>query len=223
MARDVREVVFYTYPKLLFAWPLILFGVLFYPLASFELVAPQVLGWIYVIVAVTVVLTMGIDVNREVAVFWIVTLIAVALGSAYLRTLGLDFVRPLAAALSYLRPMYDPGAGLAIALFLAVPYTLMLFWARLNHRWRITHNEFEHYAFGKLDRTLARGAKTVRTAYPDLFEFLLCLAGELIIYDSKGEKVLARIEHVPMLPWVRKRVQRILELTAVVAEEPAAN
>ncbi len=217
MAREAHEVVFYTYPKLLFAWPVIVLGLLFYPLAAYDVVSTSVLGWIYVVTLVTVVLTMGIDVNREVAVFWIVTLIAIAAASAYLRTVGVDFLQPLVRLIGYLQPEYHPGTGLAVSVFLAVPYAVMLVWARINDRWRITHNEFEHYAFGKVDRSLARGAKTVRTAYPDLFEFLLCLAGELIIYDSKGEKVLARIEHVPLLPWVRRRIQQILEYTAVVS------
>ncbi len=223
MAREAHEVVFYTYPKLLFAWPVILLGFLFYPLAAYELVSSTLLGWIYVITLVTVILTMGIDVNREVAVFWIVTLIAIAAASAYLRTQGVDFFKPLVHLLGYMHPVYAPGTGLAVSVFLAVPYAVMLVWARLNDRWRITHNEFEHYAFGKVDRALARGAKTVRTAYPDLFEFLLCLAGELIIYDSKGEKELARIEHVPLLPLVRRRIQRILEYTAVVTTTDEGN
>ncbi len=218
MAREVHEVVFYSYPKLLFAWPLILLGVLFYPLAHWELVSEVVLGWIYVIVLTTVILTMGIDVNREAAVFWIITLTAIAFGSAWLEAKGYDFARPLTAALSYIEPRYSAGAGLAVSVFLAVPYAVMLFWARINDKWRFTHNEFEHYSLGKVDKSFARGAKTVRTAYPDLFEFILALAGEVIIADSRGERILARIPHVPMLPFVRAKIQRLLEVKAVTAD-----
>jgi len=222
MAREPHEVVFYSYPKLLFTWPVIVLGVLFYPLASWELVSPVVLGWIYVITFVTVVLTMGIDVNREAAVFWIITIVAIAFGSGWLQAKGYDFARPVTVALSYLEPQYSPGAGLAVSVFLAVPYAVMLFWARINDKWRFTHNEFEHYSFGKVDKSFARGAKTVRTAYPDLFEFLLCLAGEVIIADSRGERVLARIPHVPLLPVVRKRIQRLLEVKAVTMQDVEA-
>ncbi len=214
MAHRVHEVVFYTYPKLLFAWPIIVLGILFYPLAQLG-VSLEILGWIYTITLVTVVLTMGIDVNRDVAVVWLITLIAIFFGTAYFRTKGYDFVKPVASFLAYFHPRYDPGMGLCTSVFLAVPYGFMLVWARFNDKWRVTHNEFEHYSFGKVDKALARGAKTVRTAYPDLFEFLLAGAGELIIADSRGQQVLAKIEHVPLLPLVRRRLSRILEYTAV--------
>ena len=70
-----------------------------------------------------------------------------------------------------------------------------------------------------MDDSLARGAKRVRTSYPDFFELLLCLAGDLIIFDSVGRRELRRIPHVPFLPFVRKRINRILEKTAITAGE----
>ena len=55
--------------------------------------------------------------------------------------------------------------------------------------------------------------------YPDFFELLLCLAGDLVIFDSVGRRELRRIQHVPFLPFVRKRINRILEKTAITAGE----
>ena len=65
---------------------------------------------------------------------------------------------------------YNRGFGLSISLLLLIPYLTMLVWARMQHRWRITHNEFEHYAWGRADDSLARGAKRVWSTYPDLLE-----------------------------------------------------
>lgn len=95
----------------------------------------------------------------------------------------------------------------------------MLFWTRLNNKWRITHNEFEHFSFGRSDDSLARGAKRVRSSYPDLLEFLFCLAGELDIYDSAGRRKLRTIPNVPLLPLVRRRISKLLETTQVTTAE----
>ena len=45
------------------------------------------------------------------------------------------------------------------------------------------------------------------------------LAGDLVIFDSTGRRELCRINHVPLLPLVRKRINRILETTAITAGE----
>ena len=117
---------------------------------------------------------------------------------------------------------YERAMGLSLSVLLLVPYVLMMLWARLNDRWRITHNEFEHHSLGKTDDSLGRGAKTIRTTYPDVLELALGLAGTLIVYNATGTKELRRIPHVMFLPFVRSRLNKILEKTAItgmVAEE----
>ena len=112
--------------------------------------------------------------------------------------------------------------SLALSLLLAPPYLTMLVWARLQHKWRITHNEFERYSWGRADDSLARGAKRVRSTYPDLLELLLCGAGTLVVYSATGRSELVRIRNVPLLPLLRKRIDRILEQTAVTTTQEAA-
>jgi hypothetical protein len=110
---------------------------------------------------------------------------------------------------------YSRGLGLVVSIWLSVPFAVMLAWSRLNDKWRFTHNEFEHRALGKVDWSAARAAKTVRTSYPDLLEALFCLAGDLVIYDARGSRVIRTIPHVPLLPLLRRRINVILEFTAV--------
>ena len=78
--------------------------------------------------------------------------------------------------------------------------------------------EFEHHAFGKMDDSLGRGAKTIRTSYPDMLELILGLAGTLVVYSANGTKELRRIPHVIGLPMVRKRLNTILESTAITID-----
>jgi hypothetical protein len=264
--KSVHEVTFVAYPKLLFVWPLLLAGFVFYPFGgrpemptpttptatpatvapadapaaadmddatgeAAPVVAPNPiiparpysnwlgwLAWVYVWIALLVILTLGVDVDRNQAVFWIVLVIAVWVLGLWLRdthhfTVFGDIYRWFVG----LRLQYDRNIGFAISILLTVPFIVMLLWARLNNKWRITHNEFEHYAFGKMDDSLGRGAKTIRTLFPDVFELLLGLAGTLIVYNATGSRELRRIPHVMFLPMVRERLNKILERTAITA------
>ncbi|MFQ5805631.1 MAG: hypothetical protein ACE5I3_04185 [Phycisphaerae bacterium] len=258
--KGIHEVVFITYPKLLFIWPLILAGLVFYyPLgkphepisavvsdyeaaqakqadeaapadtqpaegASTKLANPfvsrrlEVLGWIYIWIAVLVLLTLGVDVGRNQAVFWVVCVVAVwALGLWLHDAKGFTVFGDIHRWFANRDVQYNRSFALALSIIMLVPYVIMLIYARLNDRWRITHNEFEHYSLGKMDDSLGRGAKTIRTSFPDVFELLLGLAGTLVVYNATGTRELRCIPHVMFLPFVRKRLNRILERTAITA------
>ena len=258
--KDVHQVVFVAYPKLLFIWPLILAGLALYPLgrppeptapATFEVVVDsaaqtadvarveddgtrvtatqpakttsdrlETLGWIYIWIAVVVLLTLGINIDRNQAAFWVIFVALIWVLGVWLRdskgfTLFGDIYRWFAG----LDVQYNRDLGLALSVLMLVPYLLMIGWACINDRWRITHNEFEHYSFGKMDDSVGRGAKTIRTSFPDVFELLLGLAGTLIVYNATGTRELRRIRHVMFLPFVRKRLNKILERTAITTAE----
>jgi hypothetical protein len=213
---QVHEVNFIAFPKLLFIWPIILMGYLFYPIGAFA--DPEVLAWIYLMMTMVVIITLGVDVNRNQAVFWLVLIGLVWILGLWLRDakqfLLFNWIYRWFADLNI---QYDRGFGLALSAVLTIPYLVMMFWARINDRWRITHNEFEHYSLGKLDDSLGRGAKTIRSEFPDILEILLGLAGTLIVFNATGTKELRRIPHVPFLPLVRKRLNKILERTAITS------
>lgn len=245
--KALHEINFVTYPKLLFIWPLVLAGFVFYPLAYPEQGAPaasvattgaaqapsaasqpllqvshrlEVLGWVYLWVVVVVLLTLGVDVDRNMAVFWVVVVVGLYVLGLWLRDVhGFTLFGNIYRWFAGLDVQYDRKLGLATSIVLTVPYVLMLLWAHINDRWRITHNEFEHYTFGKMNDSLGRGAKTIRTDFPDVFELLLGLAGTLIVYNASGTKELRRIPHVMFLPFIRRRLNVILETTAVTASQ----
>lgn len=214
--KHIHEVVFHTYPKLLFIWPIIAAGFLFWPLGGWEWVDQESLGWVYLLVCVIVILTIGVDIERNHAVFW-----AVAFGMFFFLGLwlseksGFTLFGNIFNFFEDQEVAYNKGFGLSVSILLLIPYLTMIFWARMQHRWRITHNEFEHYAWGRADDSLARGAKRVRSTYPDLLELLICGAGTLIVYSATGRSELRRIPHVPFIFYVRKRINRLLEATAV--------
>lgn len=213
----VHEVRFVGYPKLLFAWPIIVAGLLFYTFAhALNDGALETLGWVYITILGIVILALGVDVNRNQAIFW-----AVAIFACWILGLYLDAVRSIPVFgwilgwLDSINVKYNGPFGLAISIVLLVPYLIMIVYARLNDHWRITHNEFEHYSLGRMDDSLGRGAKTIRTEFPDVFEMLLGLAGTMIVYNASGTQELRRIPHVMFLPMVRARLNKVLETVAV--------
>lgn len=215
--KQLHQVVFHTYPKLVFVWPLILAGLVFWPVVAWWNADAEVVGWVYLIVVGLVLLTIGIDLERDHAVFWLVVFLALFFLGKYLDA-KFETVTVLGDAYRWFADRdvrYDPALGLCLSLLMMPPYLVMLVYARLQHRWRITHNEFEHYSFGRADDSLARGAKRVRSTFPDLLELLLCGAGTLVVYSATGRTELRRIPHVPMIFLVRRRINRLLESTSV--------
>ncbi len=213
----ITQVVFHTYPKLLFVWPVIAAGFLLWPTVAWWQMDAEVVGWVYLVTLTLVMLTIGIDLERDHAVFWFVVFLALFFLGKWLDATFDNFtgIGDLYRILADRDVQYDASFGLCLSLLLLPPYLTMLIYARLQHRWRITHNEFEHYSFGRADDSLARGAKRVRSTFPDLLELLLCGAGTLVVYSATGRTELRRIPHVPMIFLVRRRINKLLETTSV--------
>ncbi|MFN0137928.1 MAG: hypothetical protein ACKVS9_17635 [Phycisphaerae bacterium] len=214
---SIHEVRFVGYPKLLFIWPIILAGLIFYTFAhALNPGALETLGWVYITILGVVILAMGVDVNRNQAIFWFVAIFACWILGLYLNAVrNIPVFGWLLGWLDSIDVQYNGALGLAISIVLLVPYLIMIVYARLNDHWRITHNEFEHYSLGRMDDSLGRGAKTIRTEFPDVFEMLLGLAGTMIVYNASGTQELRRIPHVMFLPMVRQRLNKVLETVSV--------
>jgi hypothetical protein len=216
---------FYSYSKLLFAWPLIVIGVLFYFIAGASPTdtMSEVLGWIYIFAALIVILTIGVDIERNYAFVWLVIFgLFFFLGRWLQDAQQITVFGNIYSFFANAEVRYNRGLGLSLSVLLAVPYAVMLLWARIQHKWRITYNEFEHYSWGRADDSLARGAKRVRSSYPDLLELLLAGAGTLVVYSATGRSELRRIRHVPLLPLLRWRINKILETTQVTTTSDQA-
>jgi len=217
-----NEISFCSYPKLLFVWPIIAMGYIFLFVPP-EGAVNHVVGWVYVFTIFTVILCLGVDVERNYTVFWLVAFVAVFFIAKWLADArGITFFDDLLSWVAAKEVRYSKSAGLVVSLLLTPPYITMLVWARLIHRWRVTNNEFEHYSFGRSDDSLARGAKRVRSTYPDIFELLICGAGTLIVYSATGRTELRRVHNVPLLPWKRRKINEILESKQVRFDDTQA-
>jgi hypothetical protein len=175
------------------------------------------LGWVYIWIALLVVLALGVDLGRNQALVLLlfiafVWVLGILLRDKYQFTLFGDVYRWFGAQ----NVQYDRSLGLCLSILLAVPYVLVVAWARVNNHWRITPNEFEHYSFGRSSESLGRGAKSIKSEFPDFFEAVLGFgAGTLIVCDANGLHELRRIPNILFLPIVRKKIYDVLERTAV--------
>src|SRR3954468_14117107 len=80
-----REIVFHAYPRLIFAWPIILLGFLLYPLDAWGWVGPDILAWLWGSTLFVVILALGVHVNRNLSLFWALFGSAAWLLGIYLR------------------------------------------------------------------------------------------------------------------------------------------
>ncbi len=222
-----HEVIFHSYPKLLFAWPLIAVGLLFWVLHAVGLLPDPAAGysgwleacaWLYVFTASIVVLTIGVDIERNHAFVWVLLFTVFFLLGMWLSAVqGFTLFGNIYGFFAAFDLQFDPQFGLAMAVILGIPYCVMLGWARLENRWRVTHNEFERRKFGSSEESLARGAKSVTTRFPDLLELLLAGSGTLVVRSATSRTLLREIPHIPMILVVRRKIDRLMETTAVTS------
>jgi hypothetical protein len=209
-----KRIVFFTYPPLIYTWPIIAMGIIFWPLALLG-VSSTALGWIYTTICTFVLVAMGVDLDRTKTFMWGLAASVIFLLITLAGYNNIPVASHILSFLGLIAPEYSYKFGLVMSIFLGIGFILMIIGTRVNDRWVVTHNEFEHISLGRVDDSLARGAKTIRTSYPDLLESMLCLSGSLLIYDSLGKRLLRKIDHVPFLPFLRSRMAHFLEVTAV--------
>ena len=128
-AASEHSIVFHCYPKLLFAWPLIVIGPLFWLIA-----APgedptaisgrlEVLGWLYLLTMTLVVMTVGIDLERNYTVFWLVVfLLFFFLGRWLIDVQHFTLFGEVYRWFANRDVQYDRNFALVLSIFLAVPY-----------------------------------------------------------------------------------------------------
>lgn len=215
------EINFYSYPNLVFVWPLIVAGPLF---AGLEKVVPaEVLGWLYAGVSLLVILALGIDIERNHVFMLALAGMAIAFAGMWLADAqNIPVFGEIFRWFADMDLQYDRTFGNILALFLAIAYLLMIIGTRFNNKWRITHNEIEQRAWGRREKAYPRIGKTFRTTYPDWLEALLCLSGSLVVSDSRGDRIVEQIDHIPLLPFKARRLDRILETWSVTVSNQEA-
>ena len=210
------SIILYSYPQFLYAWPMIVFGLLLAGLQGSGILGPGAVAWTYIVIVSLVVLTMGFDLSRNASIFCLVLFGGGWLGVLWLQDAkDVMFFAKLSKFISGLQPSISTHALLLISGIFSVIYLIMFFFAFVNDRWRITNNEIEHRTLGHKEDAVGRGAKRVLATYPDVLELLICMSGTIAVYSATGSKQLLSIKNIPFLPFRMKKISRILEYSAV--------
>ncbi len=211
-----QSIVIYSYPQFVYAWPIFIFGALLAALQGGGVIGEGAAAWTYIVIVSLVVLTMGIDLGRNASIFCLVLFGGGWLGILWLQDAkNITFFARLAELVAEMQPSISTHALLAFSVIFFIIYLVMFFFALVNDRWRITHNEIEHRAFGHKEDATGRGAKRVLATYPDILELLICLSGTIEVFNATGSTKLLTIKNVPFLPFRMKKISRILESSAV--------
>ena len=215
--RPPSQIVFYSYPKFLYTWPVIFLALVF-PLLPEHLINAQLEGWIFVISLLTVLMAMGFDLSRNLTITWGAAILASVFCLLWLKDAkNVVVFSQIGHHLASKDPLISHDWLDLFGLFGGILYLIMFIDVHINQRWRISHNEIEHFAMLSKDDSLGRGAKRFITSYPDFLELLLCGAGTIQIYSAQGGIQLRSISNVPWLFFRSKRISQILESTEVSA------
>ena len=217
MKANATRVSLWSFPKAVFAWPLLLSGLIVLMADASGTGGPWA-GWLQLLCAWLVLFALALD--ADVAGCTVLVLLA-AIGvffDLWLRlATGVD-------AFSYLRnALADlvPGASTEAAVLSLVAGGFLMAYAVLrtayDGRWQVTPNEFQRKVLFRRHESHARGAKTVQAEFPDLLEWLLGFgAGTLTVRDSRTRRIQERVPHVFFLSSKVKRIERLLELREVM-------
>lgn len=214
-----HESVSYTgQTKLIFLWPLVAFGYLFRYMPG----NPEVIGWIFIATLIICLLAVCVDLTRNHAVFWMVVVLLIVVFGFWLRDAkGITLFGDIYRWFASMDVVYNKGMGLALSIVLSIFFLIGLGWSYANNRYTMTHNEVVHHVWGRGDTSIGRGSRVITVVYPDWFEFMLCLAGTIIIHDNTGRTVIARTEHVPFLLLKAGKIDRLLESIEVHGDDQA--
>ncbi len=212
--QDENSIVFHSYPKFVFCWPILFLGLVGY-LWSLVGTPPSALSWVYVLAMTVVLLAISFDMGRNwVAIWSLVVMVfvfcALWLGSVY----GVPVFRTIGHWLGTREMDYPVGLTSTISLILAPIFLGMVISVRLNQKWRMTHNEIERFVFWSSSDSFGRGSKQFTFTFPDVLERLLLFSGTITVKTNNG-KFLKAIPDVPGLTLKMRKFDRILAAVAM--------
>lgn len=206
-----RDLILVSCPAFVYSWPLIALGYLLAGLQASGLVqGGEWVGAAFGTTVLAVVLTMGQTVNiLELTFLGLVVIVGV---------LNIPYVSHVFGVL-----VLDGGVVDTRLLFqLSNALLLVMVVNSLNlfaNYYRVTDSAIVEHRFGHRDVATTRAGKQLRAEYPNVFRVVLGFgAGNLIVRDTNGDRVLLCINDVPFLFFLFRSIEHRLKINLVVEE-----
>ena len=211
-SRHHADMILRPGPVFVYCWPLILCGYVLYALSLLGMMpSPEAAGAIYYTIAVIVMVTMGVDVGLgPVAFLLLICLLAV---------LNVPILGHFLSSFLYHGGAIDVSFVLQLSNALLIVY-MMVSVDRLFNFYRVTDASIMQVRFGHSEIATTRAGKQLRAEYPSILKALVGFgAGDLVVRDTNGDRVLLRICDVPLLFFRFRSIERRLKTYMVTEEE----
>ena len=214
--RDETKIIIRSYPKVIYLYPTFILSILFGILRIFN-VMPELLGLIFVLVLAFNLLAISVDITRFASISILLFMLVLVLVGILLNQ-HFNFLAGVRQF--FLSLKIDPGYRFyfALAFIMAVIYGIVFVDTRFDY-WEINSNELlHHHGFlGDVERFPVLNLQQ-KKEIPDVFEFILLLAGRLILYPSTSHRPII-LENVIRINRVEEQLKEIQDSLKVTIEK----
>ncbi|MDD5026192.1 MAG: hypothetical protein PHH13_02325 [Candidatus Peribacteraceae bacterium] len=215
-----QSITFYHYPKMLYMWPLIVAGVLFWVL--YFALGPKAdtpLGWLYQSILIIVVVTLGIDLRFRHMLVCLVVAMLLIVSLVTLNLAGVDIYTGPFSVLKLCKPYFDAGGAFFTSIILAILYVLMYVWVHFFRKVKISEGIVTVSIYGESDITFLADSRVINVDFPDVLKRLLGPdAGTVTITDTKSGRSVT-LQNIPFLSSLKKRIQHLLIMKVITSEK----
>ena len=189
---EKRDLLLLSCPPFVYTWPWILAGYGIWIAENFGVISTaQWAGPLYYGVILLVALAIGVPSNLWQSIF--------ALLAVLFSWINIPYVSEALRVLFYRSGQVDAQFAFEMSNGLLVIYLAVLAYLWCNH-YRVTSEALIEHRLGERDVATPRLGKQLRAEYPSVLRALFGLgAGDLVVRDANGDRVLMKINDVPFL------------------------
>ncbi|OGJ60245.1 hypothetical protein A2635_00625 [Candidatus Peribacteria bacterium RIFCSPHIGHO2_01_FULL_51_9] len=218
--KRLKSIQLWGYSKLIITWPIAVVGPILWLVDWMGWGDPVVLTWIFLGTVGFVGLAGFVDIKRDHAWAWGMTIAALVLGGLVLYLAGdINVFSPIRAFFGEVEAVYSRTLVLKISALWLILLAFVWLHAWLNNRWVVTPNDIRRNRFLLSSIVLPHSQVRVTEDYYDLLEGLLLLGGGRVRLTRPNGKLIADIPHIPRLSKKWTKVTNRLRTISVAEEE----
>lgn len=212
------------YSKLIITWPIAIVGPILWLIDWMGWGDPVVLTWTFMGIVGFVGLAGFVDIKRDHAWAWGMTILALVLGGLVLY-FGWDFnvFSPIRAFFGEVEGVYSRTLVLKISALWVGLLTLVWLHSWLNHGWVVTPNDIRRKRFILSSNVYPHSQVRVAEEYYDLLEGILLFGGGRVRLTRPNGRLIADIPHIFFLSRKWEKVLNRLKTISVTADDEHAD